>query len=212
MNWKREINQLAGTDEEETPLLFRAFIFRKLHTQKHNNRVQKFPPLKIHRKQAFRNWQTPEKNLLLQPEQLQNAPKISCATSLREREGDLRMRSLFASNHQSSRTDATKFCPNIATDPRSLYPGPHPHLSLKLLFLLYEFHCSSGVRCVVSFGKHSSSCAPRRGKTRRYRYGDELEAASGAIFETSSECGCSAHNNPWGSVLFFSFCPQRLCQ
>jgi hypothetical protein len=151
-------------------------------------------------------------NLLLQPEQLQNAPKISCATSLREREGDLRMRSLFASNHQSSRTDATKFCPNIATDPRSLYPGPHPHLSLKLLFLLYEFHCSSGVRCVVSFGKHSSSCAPRRGKTRRYRYGDELEAASGAIFETSSECGCSAHNNPWGSVLFFSFCPQRLCQ
>ncbi len=62
-------------------------------------------------------------NLLLQPEQLQNAPKISCATSLREREGDLRMRSLFASNHQSSRTDTTKSCPNIATDQIPI-PGP----------------------------------------------------------------------------------------
>lgn len=123
MNWKREINQLAETDEEETPLLFRAFVFRKLHTQKHNSRVQKFPPLKIHRKRAFRNWQTPENKPLLQPEQLQNAPKISCATSLREREGDLRMLSLFASNHQSSRTDATKPCPNIATDQIPI-PGP----------------------------------------------------------------------------------------
>jgi hypothetical protein len=40
--------------------LLRAFVFRKLHPQKHNSCVQKFPPLKIHRKQAFRNWQTPE--------------------------------------------------------------------------------------------------------------------------------------------------------
>jgi len=43
------------------------------------------------------------------------------------------MRSLFASNHQSSRTDATKSCPNIATDQIPI-PGPtSTHLSEALV-------------------------------------------------------------------------------
>lgn len=211
MNWKREINQLAGTDEEETPLLLRAFFFANCTLKNTTVVFRNFPLSRSTENRPLGTDKHQKTNLLLQPEQLQNAPKISCATSLREREGDLRMRSLFASNHQSSRTDTTKSCTNIATDQIPI-PGPTSTPLSEALVSSVRVSCSTGVRCVVSFGKHSSSCAPRRGKTRRYRYGDELEAASGAIFETSSECGCPAHKNPWGSVLLFSFCPQRLCQ
>lgn len=210
MNWKREINQLAGTDEEETPLLFRAFVFRKLNTQKHNSRVQKFPPLKIHRKQAFRNWQTPE-----------NKPTATAGTIakrtkdfLRDKSPRERRRSENAQPLCKQSSVVENRCNKILSEhshgPQIPIPGPTSTPLSEAL--VSSVRVSLLVRCVVSFGKHSSSCAPRRGKTRRYRYGDELEAASGAIFETSSECGCSAHNNPWGSVLFFSFCPQRLCQ
>lgn len=140
-------------------------------------------------------------NLLLQPEQLQNAPKISCATSLREREGDLRMRSLFASNHQSSRTDAIKSCPNIATDPRSLYPGPHPHLSLKLLFLLYEFHCSSGVLyLLVSIRRRALLVGGRRGGIGMVMSWKQHLVRSSRLLLNAAARRTTIHE-----VLFFSF-------